>query len=150
MSTRHILAAVFLILSCGAFTWSHAQQRTMSLNAQDYMDITQLYAAYNNAIDGGNADAYAKLFTPDGAFNDLVGRDALVAFVKRRAASTQRHWNSNLVIAPTPEGANGSVYLLLVDVAAKPPAIVLAASYVDTLVKTPDGWRFKKRHVTGA
>jgi hypothetical protein len=53
------------------------------------------------------------------------------------------------MITGTPEGANGSVYLLLVDVGVSPPAPVIAARYVDTLVKTPDGWRFKMRHLTG-
>ena len=141
-----VSAAIFVVVG---FSGTQAQQTKALFTAQDYIDITQLYAAYNNAIDGGYAEKYADLFTPDGAFNDLVGREALVAFVKRRGETTQRHWNANLTITPTPEGANGTVYLLLVDVAAKPPAIALAASYVDTLVKTSDGWRFKKRHVTG-
>src|SRR5206468_614721 len=99
----------------------------------------QLYASYNNAFDGGNAEAYAQLFTPDGTFNEVIGHDALIAFVKRRSVPTQRHWNTNLTITGTPEGARGSVYLLLVDVGMRPPAIVIAASYIDTLVKSPDG-----------
>jgi hypothetical protein len=150
MPTRRTLAVLLLLLVLGGVTWSSAQQgRSSSLTAQDYIDIQQLYAAYNNAFDGGRAEAYAQLFTPDGTFNDLTGHDALVAFVTRQRGSTQRHWNSNLTITGTPEGASGSVYLLLVDVAARPPALVTAASYQDTLVKTADGWRFKKRHVTG-
>jgi hypothetical protein len=72
------------LLVFGRATWSYAQQgRNSSLTAQDHIDIQQLYAAYNNAFDGGNAEAYAPLFTPDGTFNDIAGRDALVAFVKR-------------------------------------------------------------------
>ena len=65
--------------------------------------------------------------------------------MKSRAAGTRRHWNSNLVITPSPEGARGKVYLVLVDVALKPPAVSLAARYDDVLVKTGGGWRFKKR-----
>jgi hypothetical protein len=37
---------------------------------------------------------------------------------------------------------------VLVDVAAKPPAVSLAARYDDTLVKTSGGWRFKKRQTS--
>ena len=59
----------------------------------------------------------------------------------------RRHWNTNLLITPTAEGANGSVYLLLVDVSVRPPAIAAAAMYDDQLVKTPQGWRFKSRIV---
>ena len=52
-----------------------------------------------------------------------------------------------LDITATPEGAKGSVYLLIVNVGVQPPAIISASKYDDTLVKTPQGWRFKKRVV---
>jgi SnoaL-like domain len=58
-----------------------------------------------------------------------------------------RHFNANLVITPTPEGAKGSVYLLLFNVRNIPTTIVETAIYNDTLVKTPQGWRSKKRVV---
>ncbi|HLW76642.1 MAG TPA: nuclear transport factor 2 family protein, partial [Bryobacteraceae bacterium] len=61
----------------------------------------------------------------------------------------RRHWNTNLVITPTAEGASGTVYLFLMDVSAKPPAIQTAARYEDQLVKTADGWRFKHRQTKG-
>jgi hypothetical protein len=35
--------------------------------------------------------------------------------------------------------------LLLVDVSTRPPSILAAAMYSDQMVKTPEGWRFKKR-----
>ena len=60
-----------------------------------------------------------------------------------------RHWNTNLMITPTAEGAAGQVYLVLVDFANKPPTIATSASYTDELVKTPQGWRFKKRQTKG-
>ena len=44
-------------------------------------------------------------------------------------------------------GADGSAYLLLLDVGAQPPGVGLAGLYSDKLVKTPAGWRFKSRHV---
>ena len=56
-----------------------------------------------------------------------------------------RHWYSNLTITPTAAGANGSVYVLQIDITAKPPAISTYSRYDDTLVKTPQGWRFKTR-----
>jgi hypothetical protein len=46
------------------------------------------------------------------------------------------------------EGARGKVYLVLVDVALKPPAVSLAARYDDILVKTAGEWRFKKRQTS--
>src|SRR5690349_2229847 len=89
-----------------------------SLATQDYIDIQQLYARYNTAIDTGDAEGWASTFTPDGVFNNNTrGHDALVQFVHdwrdKRNGANRRHWNSNLVITPTGDGAIGSVYLML-------------------------------------
>jgi hypothetical protein len=65
--------------------------------------------------------------------------------MKNRNGGTRRHWNTNLLITPTPEGAKGAVYLMFVDVGMKPPQITSAGRYEDTLVKTAQGWRFKQR-----
>jgi hypothetical protein len=116
-----------------------------SLTTQDYIDIQQLYARYNVAIDAGNAEAYADTFTTDGVFNTFNGREALLGFARGYKGINSRHWNTNLVITPSPEGAKGSVYLFLLDVSTKPPSISTAIQYDDTLVKTSLGWRFKKR-----
>ena len=141
------LAGIALLLAGAALI--HAQQHKSSLTADDYIEIQQLYAQYNNAIDSGDAEGYAATFTPDGVFNNFNGHDALVGFIHRwrenMKGGNMRHWNTNLAIHGTPEGASGSVYLLLVDVSVRPPAIATAAKYEDQLVKTPQGWRFKKR-----
>ncbi|MFN7917913.1 MAG: nuclear transport factor 2 family protein [Vicinamibacterales bacterium] len=149
---RHALFAA--IVFCAAMTASpaRAQATVRTLSTQDYLDIQQLYARYNHAIDTGNAEAWADTFTPDGTFNtQWKNRDGLIAFIHRWVeqsnGANRRHWNSNLLVTPTPEGANGSVYLLLMDVGARPPAAVSHMKYTDTLVKTPQGWRFKTRVV---
>lgn len=58
-----------------------------------------------------------------------------------------RHWNTNLMILPSAAGASGQVYLVLVDFATTPATIAASGSYADELVKTAEGWRFKKRAV---
>ena len=143
---RNVLALFLLsILLCGA-SWSYAQQGAgASLTAQDYAEIQQLYARYNHAIDYGDAEAYAALFIPDGSFNKFKGHNALMSFIKNRKTTNLRHWNTNLMITGTPEGANGSVYMMFVDVAVRPPVITAAGKYQDTLVRTPQGWRFNAR-----
>jgi len=144
-STLALLGALIL----GSLTWLLAQQRYTKLTADDYIEIQQLYARYNNAIDSGDGEAYAATFVTDGTFNTFTGHDALVGFIhnwhEKMGGANRRHWNTNLTITPAPEGASGSVYLLLVDVSASQPAILAAAKYEDQLVKTSDGWRFKKR-----
>jgi len=124
------------------------------LTTQDYVEIGQLYAKYNHAIDGGDAEGWADTFTPDGVFNTrFTGREALMGFIKmwreRMNGANRRHWNSNLHIVGTADGATGSVYLMLWDVGVKPQAIVSTGMYADVLVKTPNGWRFKSRVVKG-
>jgi SnoaL-like domain len=124
-----------------------------ALSAQDNAEIQQLYARYNIAIDGGDGEAWASTFTPDGAFNQLVGHDALVGFVKmwreKLSGATRKHWNNNLQISGNSKEASGFVYLMLVDISTKPVSIVTTATYTDTLVKTKDGWRFTKRTTKG-
>jgi hypothetical protein len=139
-----LMAVAYLI---GGGAMGSAQSRKLS--ADDYVEIQQLYAQYNNAIDSGDAEGYAGTFIPEGVFNTFNGHDALVGFIHRwrdnMKGANMRHWNSNLLITATPDGASGSVYLLLVDVSVRPPVIATAAKYEDQLVKTPQGWRFKKR-----
>lgn len=151
MTRKNLTGLAVIALAFGAT--SYAQPRKSSLTADDYVEIQQLYAQYNNAIDSGDAEGWAATFTPDGVFNTFNGHDALVGFIHqwrdKMNGASMRHWNSNLLITGTPEGANGSVYLLLVNVGVRPPAITTAAKYEDQLVKTAQGWRFKKRVTKG-
>jgi len=151
MPRKGIIAAIACGVLLGGLSWIFAQPHKggNSLTADDYIEIQQLYARYNNAIDSGDAEGYAGTFIPEGVFNNFNGHDALVGFINdwrdKMKGTNSRHWNTNLTINPSPEGAAGSVYLLLVNVSVRPPAIVAAAKYDDQLVKTPQGWRFKKR-----
>jgi len=153
MRTRNLTGLAAIALLIGGVASSYAQHSKSSLTADDYIEIQQLYARYNNAIDSGDAEGYAATFTPDGVFNTFNGHDALVGFIHRWRESmngaNMRHWNTNLAINGTPQGASGSVYLMLVNVGVRPPVIASAAKYEDELVKTPDGWRFKKRVTKG-
>ncbi len=138
-------------ICCGT-AWISAQQSAGKLTTDDLVEIQQLYAKYNWALDAGESDAYAATFTPDGVFNTNVGHDAIAKFADTFHAglgARVRHWNTNLMILPTATGASGQVYLVLIDFTAKPASIVTSASYADELVKTVQGWRFKKRATKG-
>jgi len=151
MRTRHLVALTAAAVLCSS-GWIYAQDRQGSLKADDLVEIQQLYAKYNWAIDAGDSEGYASTFTPDGVFNANVGHDAIVKFADGFHAgigARVRHWNTNLLILPTPTGASGQVYLVLVDFSTKPATIVTSASYTDELVKTAQGWRFKKRATKG-
>ena len=153
MRCQSASAVLLSLILAGSATFANAQSSSatpVALGAQDYIDIQQLYARYALLIDTGDAEGWANTFTPDGVFNNSSkGHDALVQFVhdwrdKRRGASL-RHWNSNLVITPSANGATGSVYMLLLDISIKVPSPTASYRYEDALVKTAGGWRFKTR-----
>ncbi|HEY7639184.1 MAG TPA: nuclear transport factor 2 family protein [Steroidobacteraceae bacterium] len=135
------VAAAVTILGFTSVAWAKG------LSTQDYIDIEQLYATYNHAIDSGDGEAWAATFTPDGTFNKFAGHDQLVGFIQqwkeKMNGGNRRHWNTNLRIVPSKDGASATVFLMLVDVSTK--SIVATGMYNDTLVKTAGGWRFKTR-----
>jgi hypothetical protein len=135
------MAAAVTILGFTQVAWADG------LSTQDYIDIEQLYSSYNHAIDSGDAEAWAGTFTPDGTFNKFTGHEQLVGFIQtwkeKMNGGNRRHWNTNLRILPSKDGATASVFLMLVDVSTK--SIVATGMYNDTLVKTAGGWRFKTR-----
>lgn len=168
MLKRNIVVVFLLCALVGEGTWSWARQnKSGGLTVDDYVEIQQLYARYNHAIDSLDAEGVAALFTSDGSvsFYKGSGHDALVDMVNKgtayergvsydnpvtgKRANSKRHWNSGLVITPVPGGAKGAVYLLAVNVGVRPPVLLSASQYDDTLVKTPQGWRFQRRLVTG-
>jgi hypothetical protein len=150
VTRKNLTGGAAIALLAAGVAIGYGQQLKSSLTADDYIEIQQLYTRYNMMIDSGDAEGYAATFTPDGAFNAFNGHDALIGFIHGRMnGGNMRHWNTNLAITGTPEGANGSVYLLLVDVSVRPPVLSTAAKYEDQLVKTPAGWRFKKRVTKG-
>src|SRR5215469_12046530 len=115
-----VLLAALTALRPAAATEAGAAQK---LTADDYIEIQQLYAAYAHALDQGEGERFAATFVLDGEFtggrgpgrgsevrNPIKGKDALLAMGSRGGL---RHFNANLVITPTLEGAKGSVYLLL-------------------------------------
>jgi hypothetical protein len=140
MRMTRLIGIIVLLLVAG-------EAAAQSLSTQDYIEIEQLYARYNNAIDSGNSEAWVATFTDDGVFNGSGGREALMKVATNwiTTRNNLRHWNTNLLITPTAEGASATVYLFLMDITTKPPSITGGGGYEDLLVKTPQGWRFKRR-----
>ena len=122
-----------------------------AFTAQDYVEIQQLYAKYAQTLDLGDAEGWADTFTADGVFGETVGHAALKTFAEGFFGNfdgAARHWNSQLIVTPTAEGADGGCYLLLVDTRTQPAGLTVAGIYADKLVKTPAGWRFQERVFT--
>ena len=135
---------------------SKAQTSAPPLSALDRIEIEQLAIRYAYALDSGadNGYMYADVFTPDGEFVGrqvplTQGREALarVARSVRKANSMYvRHFIANHVIEPSADGATGTVYLMVVDCEeGQPSSIYIGGQYKDLYVRTPDGWRIKRR-----
>ena len=153
-----IVVTTALITAIAGASLARAQQKVTgaTLTAADYIEIQQLVARYSYAVDthADNGYAYADLFTPDGAFGNTKGREALAELARttqkeRGGPAFTRHYLTNVIVYPTADGARGSQYLMALDVSegGKPSSIVHGGRYDDVYVKTPAGWRFKSRQL---
>lgn len=155
---RQMYLTLALVLGLGVAA-GHAQSGP-ALTARDYLDIEQLIYKYGWALDSGenNGFAYADLYAPDGTFTGTnqgpngrtyQGRENLAALARgaKRGPLNVGHLAANVIVTPTPEGAAGRVYVGIFDPGAlgKSPGAGHGGFYDDLYVKTPQGWRFKKR-----
>ena len=161
MSKGKALIAAALTVSVAAATMVmvQAQQKSKAptLTPLDYVEIQQLVARYPYALNSGANNGYvmADLFTPDAIFCGRAvlysqGRDQLAALARGRRSGPAYtvHFSTNHVIDPSPEGATGKLYLVVLDIGedGKPSSINQGGHYDDVYVKTPNGWRFKLRN----
>jgi predicted SnoaL-like aldol condensation-catalyzing enzyme len=132
---------------------------------QDRAAISRLMWDYDRALDTYNADAYAQLFTPDGAFGQVKGSDALremVAGIKSRqderiakgeTPGTMRHFTMNQFLEFTgPETAKYHYYHQTVFGSGAggndgAPRMAAAGNGVDDLVKRNGKWLIAYRNV---
>jgi hypothetical protein len=143
--------------------------KAKALTSLDYIEIRQLVNRYAFALDTGsnNGYDYADLFAADGEVIRpyAKGREQLATLARgpRLGPDNTEHYIMNHVIEPTPDGAIGKAYVIEFnwDIAPAPAtgpangwdlvgrkAGELARAgghYEDVYVKTPAGWRFKKR-----
>ncbi|MGE0592647.1 MAG: nuclear transport factor 2 family protein [Vicinamibacterales bacterium] len=146
------------------------------LSAQDYADITQIFALFGYAFDSA-ADAgyqWADLYTPDGVFvagsvvATMRGRETLAAFAAGRLAFPNgfvtltpgpgtphnplaiAHILTDLLITPTPDGAVAKAYRLNARIGDDGRATLAPGGvYHVLLARTSGGWRFKENWYIG-
>jgi hypothetical protein len=130
------------------------------LTCGDRLAIIAIYAEYNRAIDCGDVPAWLATWTADGVFEHPARRYTgcleLTRFVTDRndALRThnvvqQRHWNADVEVRDSSEGAQGSCLLLVAGVerVSGQPAVVADGRYEDSLVRQGGGWRFAHRRL---
>jgi hypothetical protein len=129
----------------------------LSLAPQDVLDIQELVARYPYTLDNGGEGgrALAELFTEDGVFvtpqATYSGREALLKMASGhrpgQGPAYARNFATNTLLEPTADGAKGRVYAVIIALGEnrQPSSVVTGGHFEDAYVKTPQGWRFKRR-----
>jgi uncharacterized protein (TIGR02246 family) len=120
----------------------------------DHLAIRELTARYNRAFDDVDSEAWADTFTPDGVMEygggaPISGRDALVE-MSRKTGYGFVHITTDPIIEIDGDRATQSCTLIVASrsEARDQVAIGMTGRYEDELVRTQDGWRFKRRTAT--
>jgi uncharacterized protein (TIGR02246 family) len=125
----------------------------MALAASDIAEITQLYAAYNLAVDDGDGEGFAGCFVDGGALvadgNPIEGRASLADFARGVPTGVPgiRHMATNINLTGADGEATGRCYLMVV-IAGAQPQVLMTGGYRDTLRREGDAWRFVRRDFT--
>ncbi len=125
----------------------------MALDTADIVEILQLAARYNHAIDYGDPEAWAGTFSEDGVFNGgpepVTGHEALAQFAGgfETRMGGARHWTNNHVVDGDGDDATHSCYLNLIQT-KDGGSSVITGRYDDKLRKVDGQWRFTERNVT--
>ena len=127
----------------------------MPISPADELEIMELAARYNWAIDHRQAEEWADVFTEDGRFEAYgqtraEGRAQLVAYIRKAAAAghKSRHWISNAIIEEGNAGdtARLRLYVMALDISEGIRPYIMG-DYDDALVKVNGRWKFKRRSV---
>lgn len=125
----------------------------MPLDPADTLEILQLAARYNHAIDYGDPEAWAGTFTEDGTFNTAQGvqqgHEALAQFAAGFGTQMAgaRHWTNNHIVDGDGDSATHTCYLNLIQTSDSAKSMI-TGKYEDTLVKIDGQWRFSSRTVS--
>lgn len=128
----------------------------MSLSWEDKLEIQELVARYDRAVDTGDAEAWALCFTEDGSWDGGIrveGREALAEFVRGLPENPvfapfrgARHFVANVLVEET---APGEARLRCDNLMLQPreggPAALAAADYDDLLRRVDGRWLFAAR-----
>jgi hypothetical protein len=159
------LVALPMVAAAAAPTVANAARNIYVGTPEDRAMIEKLMWSYDRMLDTYDADGYVKLFTPDGAFGQTKGREALHKMVadlgkghaERREKGekiSMRHFTMNQYLEFTgPTTARYHYYHQTVfgtggATSADPARIAAAGNGVDDLVKVDGQWLIKYRNVS--
>ena len=159
MSKLRTLGAVaVLVTTGGVWAWAAQGSSIAPLTGTDYAEIMNLYARYNQGSDFQDPELFLSAFAEDATIvradgSSITGMDALEKEREERyrngrtGDSGLRHRTGSQLITPTPQGATGVAYYVLLDVTTSPATIRFTGNYADDFVKTANGWKILKRTI---
>lgn len=124
-----------------------------SSSVADWISICQLTARYNRFFDVADGRRWAETFEPGGRLTtnqglDLVGHDQLAAFVASRGVGYV-HLSIDSEIDVDGDEAVQRCSLLMYhrDPAQQTTTFLTTGRYVDQVIRTKAGWRFRHRQI---
>jgi uncharacterized protein (TIGR02246 family) len=116
----------------------------------DHLAIRELTARYNRAFDDVDSDAWADTFTPDGVMEyggtPVSGRDALVKMSQATGYGFVHITTDPIIEVDGDRGTQRCTVIIANRSRTRDQVgIAMTGRYEDELVRTPDGWRFKRR-----
>ncbi|MFB0613607.1 nuclear transport factor 2 family protein [Aurantiacibacter poecillastricola] len=155
-----ILACLAAAMPVASFAQADAVSQEVR-ELRDRAEIEELLRDYGRTIDERDFDAFGRLFTPDGEYGAgpsmTVGPEAIAAGMRAIFESNALgfgepnfHVFFNTVIDVDGDRASAtSMSFYIVPGEDGLPEIALMARYEDELVRTGNGWKFRKRSVEG-
>jgi SnoaL-like domain len=119
--------------------------------------IRELLARYCFLLDGFRLSEFASLFAADGEWISRNGQATgpegierlLRGLVPEPAPGRRRkHFTANIVIDLAGDSATVISNFLVVRDSETGPAVAVAGTYDDTVVRTKEGWKFKSRRLS--
>ena len=123
----------------------------------DRIDIQELLVRYSIAIDSKQFADLEPLFADDaecdyGSLGSPKGPTAIATLIKNTLAGLDQtqHLVGSSVIVVDGDVADVRTYLISQHIRASTPGVnhyFIGGEYVDTVVRTPDGWKFRTRRL---
>lgn len=132
------------------------------VTGEDRLEIIELIGRFSHAFDGGDVEAFARVFSENGIFNERIGgkdfvrgrgqselREYVQKEMAERGVNQPRHHVRNTVFFQVADNRVVTrTYMLATNVAGEGrlAAVTATGIYEDEIVRTPEGWRILKRN----
>ena len=125
------------------------------ITIDDKINIQELIAKNNIALDNKNIDDWTNTWTDDGVwstpFGEAKGKTELKNMINQvtsEFASGKRHLSTNIIIEDAPNNMASAKSYLIVTEAKKTPEVVASGTYIDSLKKDANSkWKFVQRRL---